>query len=104
LRVFAEVSASAATATIRFVMTEPDGSNGERRFYSEDATVTGHASAQMGMAGNAGNYRASVVFTQSGRDTVDLLGHKKDGTKVYIGTTVISSGTVRVRVDCSRDA
>lgn len=106
LRTFVTFNAASGTATLAFCITEIDTSGTEELVHYHTATVTGDASrtTQLDNSGTA-EYVAQTVWSITGRDTIDLLGHFRTGTRCYIGCTALGTATsVRVRVSSTKNA
>ena len=107
LRIFPVFSTAAATATLQVAIVDlGTGAGGETTDPVVAAwTITCAAGTiRTGLAGATLNYVGTAVDAVTGRDTIDLLGHLKRGTEVYIGATALSAGTIRVRAAVTRNA
>lgn len=103
--VHATMSGSAATATIVIFKSDADsvGSLGAGKFTQDTAAIAATTTRQSLDTG-AGDYVATVTFLLSGKNTYDL-GKHGGGDKypaVYIGCTVLSAGTLTLRVEAGR--
>lgn len=94
-RISGSMTVSAATATIRFVMTD-----GTTVFDYIDVSFTG-SGPRTAAAGGSGDYVATVAATNA--NFIDLWGaDAKLGQYWAVGAPTISSGTVTVRIAPTR--
>lgn len=105
LLVTATMSGSAATGTIVFLWADADSaSSAGAGFFTYRAAALAATAYRQAHAGNAGDYIASVDFTNTTANTsyavLDVAGIGSRGRfpKLYVGCTVLSAGTVTVRV------
>lgn len=105
LRTFVTLNAASGTAVLAFAITEIVAGT-ELVVYFETCAVTGDAT-RVTTLGNTGTaeFVARCVWQTTQRDTVDLLGHFKQGTQCYMGLTSITTATTaKLRVSSTKNA
>lgn len=96
-------SAASGTATLVFFLADDDsvGGSGAGKVYQDTATIAATTTRQSHSTA-AGDYVCTVTFAVSGKNTLDLMRYGKGFPRWYCACTVLSGGTVTVRVATAR--
>lgn len=103
ITVHATMTNNAATATLIFFKADDNsvGSLGAGKFGLDTAAVAAGAHRQSHNTA-AGDYVATVTFTGSGKNTLDLGRFGKTWPKWYCACSVLSAGSITVRIEPGR--
>lgn len=103
ITVHATMTVNAATATLIFFKADDDsvGTLGAGKFSLDSAAVAATAHRQSHSTA-AGDYVATVTFNLSGKNTLDLGRFGKTWPKWYCACSVLSSGSITVRIERGR--
>jgi len=99
ITVFAQTSGAAATATLQFMCVDDDSLTGagSGKLWQDTAAIVGGATRTSHNT-TAGGYVATVVFTISGKNTLDVHPVGKFWPKWYVACTALSAGTLTIQV------